>query len=167
MHKRNDHLGPGEHSNTSSFRYLMVIDPTENETAVQLLLTRIFNDGKQVLVCRLGDFPKDRQESAYIEIISQVKQAMTQGLTVILINSGPIQTSFYDVFNRHFVEEFVRNPDALPGAADTHIRQYTAKLAVGSLSSMPSKTSAPIKKKKTKTHTHTCVNNSYSLLTYQ
>jgi len=112
----------------------MVIDPTENETAVHLLTSRIFN-AESVRICQLGDFSKDRQESAYIDVISQVKQAMADGTTVILINSGPIQTSFYDVFNRHFAEEFVRNPNAQPGAADAHIRQYTAKLAVGSLSS--------------------------------
>lgn len=114
----------------------MVIDPTENETAVQLLLSRLRSyDSSQVMVCRLGDFPKDRQETAYIDIISQVKRAMAVGLTVILVNSGPVQTSFYDVFNRHFVEEYVRNPDAQPGAANAHVRQYTAKLAIGSLSS--------------------------------
>jgi len=125
-------LAPGEHSNTSSFRYL--IDPTENETAVQLLQSRIFGE-RTPRVCQLGDFAKDRQESAFIDVISQVKQAMAEGSTVILINSGPIQTSFYDVFNRHFAEEYVRNPHAEPGASDAHIRQYTAKLAVGSLSS--------------------------------
>lgn len=32
----------------------------------------------------------------------QVKTAMEVGETVILVNSAPIHSCFYDVFNRHF-----------------------------------------------------------------
>lgn len=102
-----DRVLEGEDPNVSTFRYILVIDPTANETAVQLLRSRILS-GSNTRVCALGDFAQDRSEAAQIEVISQVKSAMSEGQTVILINSEPIQTSFYDVFNRHFSVEYVR-----------------------------------------------------------
>jgi hypothetical protein len=128
-----DRLGDGESPNVSAWRYIMVIDPTENQTAIQLLQSSIF-DGRPARVLELGDFPRDRQATHYVDIISQIKEAMAAGETVILVNPGAIQTSFYDVFNRHFVEEYIRKEDAADGE-DPYTKTYTAKLAVGSLSS--------------------------------
>jgi hypothetical protein len=140
----NEHDNP----NVSSFRYIMIIDPTSNETAISLLRNRVFDPStsSSVKICALGDFERDRDEIAHIEVISQVKNAMAEGHTAILVNSDPIQTSFYDVFNRHFSVEYVRaereageNPNLLDSSfnldtAENQTVQYTAKLAVGSVS---------------------------------
>lgn len=52
---------------------------------------------------------------------------MAAGETVVLINSGPIRSSFYDVFNRHFAMLAVDNDNN----NNENKAQYYANVAVG------------------------------------
>ncbi len=104
----------GENPNTAAFRYILLIDPTDTEAAVSLMYSLSIQlqalsftlldicDPKKIEVCCVGDFAKDTNELSRSEVVLKVKTAMALGKTVILINSPPIQSSFYDVFNRHF-----------------------------------------------------------------
>jgi hypothetical protein len=95
-------LDEGENPNTSPTRYIMVIDPTDNETAVGLLFAHKLCDPVETSICYVGDFSDDANDLVRSEAVLKVKTAMELGQTVILVNSGPIHSCFYDVFNRHF-----------------------------------------------------------------
>jgi hypothetical protein len=80
----------------------MLIDPTDNETAVGLLFSHNLCDSATTEICYVGDFVDDANDLVRSEAVLKVKTAMELGHTVILVNSGPIHSCFYDVFNRHF-----------------------------------------------------------------
>ncbi|KAH3762622.1 AAA+ ATPase [Pelomyxa schiedti] len=88
--------------NTAPFRYIMLLDPTENEAAVSLLFDLKLCDRATTSVCYVGDFADDRDQRVKAAIIEKVKTAMERGETVLLVNSTSIHSSFYDVFNRHY-----------------------------------------------------------------
>jgi hypothetical protein len=57
---------------------------------------------------------------------------MAAGETVVLINSGPIRSSFYDVFNRHFAMLAVDSSADNNNNENAQNRaQYYANVAVG------------------------------------
>eukprot|EP01114_Cavostelium_apophysatum_P014001 TRINITY_DN3512_c0_g1_i9.p1 TRINITY_DN3512_c0_g1~~TRINITY_DN3512_c0_g1_i9.p1 ORF type:complete len:5234 (+),score=1501.00 TRINITY_DN3512_c0_g1_i9:231-15932(+) len=132
-----DRLEPGENPNIASFRYVMLIDPTNNEAAVSLLFSLGLCDPNKTVVCSVGDFEDDAKEIVRSEVVLQVKSAMAKGETVVLINSGPIRSSFYDVFNRHFAVMAVddRTEGGQQEGQNGQVRfQYYANVAVGSFS---------------------------------
>ncbi|KAG2388617.1 hypothetical protein C9374_000056 [Naegleria lovaniensis] len=91
----------GEDPNQSHFRYTMIIDPSESQSSIELL----FKAGKlkqKTKVVYISDFKEDSNDLSLSQEISEVKQAMEEGACVILVNSAAINSSFYDVFNRHF-----------------------------------------------------------------
>lgn len=115
--------------NTAPFRYILVLDPTDNEVALSLLFDRHLCSATETDVCHVADFPEDASELARSNVVLQVKNAMATGRTVILVNAMPISTSFYDVLNRHF--------DVLPvqsGDPTKRRFEYFANIAVGSFS---------------------------------
>lgn len=95
-------LRENENPNTSAFRYVMIFDPTDSRSSVSLLSSLNLVPSKNLVVCTLGEFSQDNSDSARSSAVLKVKDAMANGKTVILINSDPIRSSFYDVFNRHF-----------------------------------------------------------------
>jgi hypothetical protein len=95
-------LERGQNPNTSPMRHVLVIDHTLNEASVDILFSHNLCDSENTLVCRVGDFPCDSNESVRNEAVLRVKEAMEKGQTVVLINSGPIQSCFYDVLNQHY-----------------------------------------------------------------
>lgn len=110
----------------------MIIDPTDSEAAVPLFLSIVERhrdqfEGNFVLVS-VGGFPDDTRENALAEIVLTVKAAMERGDTVLLLNSEPVRSSFYDLFNLH--------TSVIPSKSkDGKItKQYVTNLAIGSLS---------------------------------
>jgi len=89
-----------EDPNTSDFRFVMVIDPTDNESAVSLL--KELNVVDECDVIRVGRFPDDRKSAAMNSVLARMKVAITQGKTVLLVNSSELDSCFYDVLNRYF-----------------------------------------------------------------
>ena len=53
-------------------------------------------------IIHVASFSADSSDSAKGEVVATVKGAMARGETVILVNSLSIQSSFYDVLNRHY-----------------------------------------------------------------
>lgn len=87
----------GENPNTSPYRHILIIDPTQNETAVDLLFSLGLCDSASTVVCSVGDFSQDSSSS--LDAILRLKGAMEQGLIVVLINSGAVQLCLYDILN--------------------------------------------------------------------
>lgn len=95
-------LERGENPNTSPMRHVLIIDHTQNEASVDLLFSHGLCDSADTVLCRVGDFPCDACDAVRNEIVLRVKNAMERGQTVVLVNSGPVQSCFYDVLNQHY-----------------------------------------------------------------
>eukprot|EP01088_Endostelium_zonatum_P014249 TRINITY_DN3042_c0_g1_i1.p1 TRINITY_DN3042_c0_g1~~TRINITY_DN3042_c0_g1_i1.p1 ORF type:complete len:4305 (+),score=884.29 TRINITY_DN3042_c0_g1_i1:1356-12917(+) len=124
-----ERVRPGDNINTSAFRYIMVVDPTDNASALSIMQSRGIIDSSKAVFVVLGDFEDDATEAMYTQSILKVKTAMTNGDTVVLVNSGPINNSFYDVFNKHFTTIAGNDKDGAQGDY-----QYYANIAIGSYS---------------------------------
>ncbi|CAF1212894.1 unnamed protein product [Rotaria sp. Silwood1] len=86
-------------------RYKLIIDESEDESAVRLLFQCgiLSSDPTQTTVFRMSDFPDDiDNELRNVEILSNIKLCMETGKTILMINTGRIHDSLYDVFNQNF-----------------------------------------------------------------
>ncbi|CAF4719416.1 unnamed protein product, partial [Rotaria sp. Silwood1] len=86
-------------------RYKLIIDESEDESAVRLLSqNEIINiDPNRTTVFRMSDFPDDiHNELRNVEILSTIKLCMETGKTILMVNTGRIHGSLYDVFNQNF-----------------------------------------------------------------
>lgn len=132
----NQRVPPGKNPNHAPFRYIMLMDPTDTEASVPLLLDLIKRNPvyngkkiKDINVINVGGFKEDTRENSLEDVVLSVKASMEAGDTVLLLNSEKIRSAFYDLFNVHFKE--VSNRSKENGEVET---LYSAKLAVGSLS---------------------------------
>ncbi|CAF3848620.1 unnamed protein product [Rotaria sp. Silwood1] len=86
-------------------RYKLIIDESEDESAVRLLFQAgiLNSDPSQTAIFRMSDFPDDiDNELRNVEILSNIKLCMETGKTILMINTGRIHDSLYDVFNQNF-----------------------------------------------------------------
>jgi hypothetical protein len=86
-------------------RYKLIIDESDDESAVRLLSQcGIINlDPNRTTVFRMSDFPDDmHNELLNVEILSTIKLCMETGKTILMVNTGRIHGSLYDVFNQNF-----------------------------------------------------------------
>ncbi|CAF1180009.1 unnamed protein product [Adineta steineri] len=86
-------------------RYKLIIDESEDENAVRLLfqLGILDSDPNQITIFRMSDFPSDiDNELRNVEILSNIKLCMETGKTILMVNTGRIHGSLYDVFNQNF-----------------------------------------------------------------
>ena len=86
-------------------RYKLIIDESEDESAVRLLFqTGILNsDASLTRVFHMPDFPDDaKNDLKNVEVLSEIKLCMETGKTILMINTGRIHGSLYDVFNQNF-----------------------------------------------------------------
>ncbi|EFA81451.1 hypothetical protein PPL_05439 [Heterostelium album PN500] len=84
--------------NTTAFRYMMLLDPTENETSIMILNQM----GVEHTVIRVGGFDEDNSKESLVKVVSQIKNHMSTGKNVVLVNSQSIDACFYEVFNKYF-----------------------------------------------------------------
>jgi hypothetical protein len=61
-------------------------------------------DRKQTKVYQLSAFVDDDNDVVRSMLISNIKQAMAAGSTVLLMHTAPIHGSLYDLLNQHFTE---------------------------------------------------------------
>ncbi len=104
-------------------RYKLIIDESEDESAVRLLSqSGIINfDPNRTTVFRMSDFPDDvHNELRNVEILSTIKLCMETGKTILMVNTGRIHGSLYDVFNQNF---------SIMATGDT--RKIFSKVAIG------------------------------------
>ncbi|CAF4380904.1 unnamed protein product, partial [Adineta steineri] len=86
-------------------RYKLIIDESEDESAVNLLLQTgiIDSDLNRTTIFRMSDFSDDiNNELRNVEILSTIKLCMETGKTILMVNTGRIHGSLYDVFNQNF-----------------------------------------------------------------
>jgi hypothetical protein len=86
-------------------RYKLIIDESDGESAVHLLFQTgiIDRDPNRTTVFRMSDFPDDvDNDLRNVEILSTIKLCMETGKTILMINTGRIHGSLYDVFNQNF-----------------------------------------------------------------
>lgn len=125
-------ISEDEDPNIAPFRDVMILDSTDNEASIFLLYKLGVCSHENTVVVHVADFEEDATEEAKSNAVLNVKEAMTEGKTVVMLNALPISTSFYDVFNRHF--------DLIPvngaeGEDDGKRRfQYFANIAIGAYS---------------------------------
>ena len=75
---------------------------SNTQSSISMLFSAGLLKKHETDVISVGDFPKDREDIERAKVVVKVKNAMKDGKTVILVNSDPIRSSFYDVFNRYF-----------------------------------------------------------------
>eukprot|EP01105_Mastigella_eilhardi_P018255 TRINITY_DN4218_c1_g1_i5.p1 TRINITY_DN4218_c1_g1~~TRINITY_DN4218_c1_g1_i5.p1 ORF type:complete len:4438 (+),score=1224.04 TRINITY_DN4218_c1_g1_i5:2312-15625(+) len=120
--------------NTAPFRYILLLDPSDNEVAISLLFELGLCKQEETDVCRVADFSDDATDLARSEVVLRVKNDMANGRTVVLVDALPISTSFYDVLNKHF--DVLRVLPPTEGAAQDcrPAFKYFANVAVGAIS---------------------------------
>ncbi|CAF1222260.1 unnamed protein product [Adineta steineri] len=104
-------------------RYKLIIDESEDESAVNLLLQTgiIDSDLNRTTIFRMSDFSDDiNNELRNVEILSTIKLCMETGKTILMVNTGRIHGSLYDVFNQNF---------SIMATGDT--RKIFSKVAIG------------------------------------
>ena len=118
----NECIPDEKNPNSTPFRYILVLDPSDSEVAISRLYSLGLCAPEKTETCHVTDFANDA-DKARADAIVKMKDAMENGKTVILVNAMSISSSFYDVFNRHF--EVVTAKEGY---------QYFANIAVGSFS---------------------------------
>ncbi|CAF4215359.1 unnamed protein product, partial [Rotaria sp. Silwood2] len=86
-------------------RYKLIIDESDDESAIRLLFQTgiLDSDPSRTTVFRMSDFPDDiHNEIRNVEILSTIKLCMETGKTILMVNTGRIHGSLYDVFNQNF-----------------------------------------------------------------
>ncbi|CAF4870393.1 unnamed protein product [Rotaria sp. Silwood1] len=103
-------------------RYKLIIDESDDESAVRLLFQTGIIDPHQTIVFRMSDFSDDiNNELRNVEMLSTIKLCMETGKTILMVNTGRIHGSLYDVFNQNF---------SIMATGDT--RKIFSKVAIGS-----------------------------------
>eukprot|EP01080_Neovahlkampfia_damariscottae_P008967 gene8967-916_t len=97
-----DRVKENEDPNHAPFRYVMIVDPTETQVALDLLYSQNILEREKSIICSISDFQKDDNSFSKSQVISKIKRAMEEGETVVLVNSMSISSNLYDVFNKHF-----------------------------------------------------------------
>ncbi|CAF1152820.1 unnamed protein product [Didymodactylos carnosus] len=102
-------------------RYKLIIDESEDESVVRLLFQTKILDPNRTTIFRLSDFPDDvDNELRNVEILSTIKLCIEIGKTILMVNTGCIHGSLYDVFNQNF---------SIMATSDT--RKIFSKVAIG------------------------------------
>ena len=103
-------------------RYKLIVDESDDESAVRLLFQTGILDPNQTTVFRMSDFAEDlNNELRNVEILSTIKLCMEAGKTILMVNTGRIHGSLYDVFNQNF---------SIMATGET--RKIFSKVAIGS-----------------------------------
>ena len=105
-------------------RYKLVIDPTGDESGVRLLFELELLNPATTEIVHLSVFPADNTTTYRVDQLSRIKNAMEYGKTLLLVRTGEIHGSLYDVFNQNFA--------TTAGAA----QGVFSKIAVGSRTKM-------------------------------
>ncbi|XP_065844233.1 uncharacterized protein [Oscarella lobularis] len=82
-------------------RFIMIIDPSDDDTAVKLLFQSGLLSPEDGKVFRLSEFSKDQTPLHDIQVLSDIRNALEDGLHTILINTDRIHGSLYDLLNQN------------------------------------------------------------------
>eukprot|EP01133_Synstelium_polycarpum_P014980 gene14980-17715_t len=90
-----EELETNDNLNSCPFRYTMLIDPTENESAITILKELTVEH----TVIRVGE--RDDTTEPLVKVVSKIKNAMIEGGTVVLVNSSQIDSCYYEVLDHY------------------------------------------------------------------
>ena len=86
-------------------RYKLIIDESDDDSTIHLLLQIgiLDSDLSRTTILRMSDFVDDvNNELHNVEMLSTIKLCMETGKTILMVNTGRIHGSLYDVFNQNF-----------------------------------------------------------------
>lgn len=95
--------------NINSCRYILMLDPTDSCTSLDLLFDLGVVQRDQSVIISCPEFEEDSSEKGINERVMRFKDAMEKGETVILVAADGIFGNFYDLFNKHFLAVPVDN----------------------------------------------------------
>lgn len=126
----NDNISNVSDSATAHCRYAMIVDPTDCESAIDLVFGMNILNAATTNVVSVSDFPGDATPTKHTAVLGHIKRAIEAGVCLLLKNSSSLQSALYDVINRHYkvsVKEDPSNPGHM-------IREAYANIALGSFS---------------------------------
>lgn len=92
----------GGDPNNSHFRHVLLLDRTENNSAVALLFDHKLLIREFTEVISMSDFALDDTDVKRSETAARVKSAIEHGKTVVLVNGARIFSALYDLFNKRY-----------------------------------------------------------------
>lgn len=78
-------------------RYILVVDPTDCEVSVDVLLASLL-DKCDTKIIALSDFPLDGSPTIITAVLAQIKRCIERGDTLLLQNSAPLQSALVSVY---------------------------------------------------------------------
>ena len=102
-------------------RYLLIIDPSEDDSVVRLLFSTNILNRKKTKIYLSSQFSGDG-EIHKVNTIATIRHSVYEGHTVLLSQTDDIHESFYDLFNQNFRQINQPNGD----------RRFYANIAIGS-----------------------------------
>jgi len=118
---------PSNSSGMREARYMLIIDPSEDNSAIHLLFTFGDLDWKNTRVYVCSSFPGD-SDLQNINTIAGVKHSAIQGHTILMSQTDSIHESFYDLFNQRFRR--IDNPEGATFFANIAIGAHTKPCCV-------------------------------------
>ena len=97
-------------SSAAHCRYIAIIDPTDSETALELLFEMKFLERLHTKIIAISEFPEDGTATQISAVLGRIKFAIETGMTLLLSNSSSVESALYDVINRH--HEYSVNPES-------------------------------------------------------
>eukprot|EP00118_Oscarella_pearsei_P018100 m.183495 g.183495 ORF g.183495 m.183495 type:complete len:3839 (+) comp39307_c0_seq2:3960-15476(+) len=87
---------------TLSPRFVMLIDPTSDSSAIKLLFHTGFLSQKDCRIFHLSNYPGDCSSLHDAKVLSNVRYAIESPCTAVLVNTGRIHGSLYDLLNQTY-----------------------------------------------------------------
>lgn len=124
-----DAVEEGDDPNTSAFRHILLLDPTDVEVSVGVLFELgLLPDRASTCVVTLSEYAADSSDLQRSQAVASIKAAAELGQTVLLTNPGLIASSIFDLLNKHYLKLTTMDDQRVP-----HTKYY-ANIAIGSYS---------------------------------
>jgi hypothetical protein len=117
---------------STHFRHVLIVDKSRTSELSLDVLKLLVGSGKdrgqasarKFKVIALADFPDDSLPTNQAEVLAEVRDAVEEGQTIVLLNTGPLHSALYSLLNRHYTTN--KNPH-------TMLEEPVVFLAIGSL----------------------------------
>jgi hypothetical protein len=125
-----DKLTASDDPSTAAFRHILLLDPTDVESAAGLLFEMNLLERSKTAIVLLSEFADDAALLRRSEAVARIKEAAERGETVLLSNAGPIASSIFDLLNKHYTSVSTHSQ----GLKAKIVTKYYAQVAIGSFS---------------------------------